>query len=61
MKWLKRSLTAVAKAVEQMNLNVITLTETKITNDIYTKFTSNYHMHKTKAISLHHGGVAWLF
>ena len=51
-------LESVCRALDQMNVDLGFLCETKLSDDKYTKFSSNYRVFASKASNPHCGGVA---
>lgn len=49
---------SVLRALDQMNLDLALITETKLTDDKYTKLSSGYLVFATTAASPHQGGIA---
>lgn len=49
------------RALRQMNLDVGFLTETKLTDGIHTRWSSDYHVYATAARSRHQGGIALVY
>ena len=49
------------RAMQQMNLDIGILTETKLTRGIHTRWSSGYHVVATEARSEHQGGVALVY
>ena len=54
-------LEAALRAMQQMNLDIGILTETKLTNGIHTRQSSGFQVVATEARSAHQGGVALVF
>jgi exonuclease III len=54
-------LESVCRALGQMNVDLGFLCETKLSDDKYTKFSSNYRVFASKASTLHSGGVALVY
>ena len=46
------------REMEKMNIDIGILTETKLTDGIYTRYSSGYHVRATEATSHSKGGVA---
>ena len=51
-------LASACRMLDKTNIGLAFLTETKITNDIYTKLSSGYSVLASKAVSYREGGVA---
>jgi hypothetical protein len=54
-------LETVLRALQQMNMDIGILTETKLTQGIHTRWSSGYQVYATEARSCHQGGVALVF
>ncbi len=54
-------LTSAAKGLEQMRVGLAVVTETKITNDRYTRLASGFKILVSKAASHNQGGIALLW
>ena len=54
-------LTSAAKGLAQMGVGIAVVTETKITDDRYTRLASGYKILASKAASHNQGGIAMLW